>query len=77
MESMLVKLSSGKHARKTALSHYLLGRDFFLQSSAVHRNPGISFLPAVVYSFIRSENICQLEGAVDSAGSWARRGVKG
>lgn len=34
------------------LSTLLLGRDFLLQSSAAHRNPGVSFLPAVIHASV-------------------------
>ena len=49
VEGMLQTLASGEHAREPALSHSLLSLDCFMQSSVVHRNPGISFSPALVF----------------------------
>lgn len=48
-ERQLIKLSPTKHAHKIALSHFSWV-EFLLQSSAAHRNPGVSFLPAVIHA---------------------------
>lgn len=68
------KIVFWKHANRAALSHHLLGIDFSTElcASQIQR----AFLPAVVHPFIHSVNTCQLR-AVDCAGSWGRKDVKG